>query len=84
MKYLVQSISTFHLAHVVEAENEEQAKLIATDADDNWQKWKGLQFVGTTPLDQAQDTIKALKAQDEFFWSGHSYLKDGKIEYKKE
>ena len=84
MKYLVQSTSTFHTVHVVEAENEEQAKLIATNADDNWQKWKGLQFVGVTPLDQAQDTIKSLKSQDEFFWSGYSYLKDGKIEYEKE
>lgn len=84
MKYLVQSTSTFHIAHVIEAENEEQAKQIATDADDNWQKWKGLQFVGVTPLDQAQDTIKALKSQGETFWSGYSYLKDGKIEYQKE
>lgn len=83
MRYLVQATSTFHLAHVIEAEDEEQAKLIAKDADENWQKWKGLQFVGVTPFDQAQDTIKALEAQGETFWSGYAHLKDGKVEYKK-
>jgi hypothetical protein len=83
MRYLVQSISTFHQAHVVEAENEEQAKAIVHNSDENWQKWKGLQFVGITPFDQAQDTIKALEAQNETFWSGYSYMKDGKVEYQK-
>jgi hypothetical protein len=84
VKYLIQTISTFHQAHVVEADSEEEAKLVVQQADDNWSNWKGLQFVGTTPLEQAQDIIKSLTNQGGTFWPGYSYLKDGKVEYKKD
>jgi len=40
-KYIVEQISIHRNVYVVEAENEVEAKKVASVADDNWQQWIG-------------------------------------------
>lgn len=80
-KYIVESISTFRSVHVVEANNEDEAFAIASEADDNWQEW-----LGVTKLDVSEYTENRVEhfRQKDFWWDGASYRnEDGVIEYKR-
>lgn len=79
-KYIVESISTFRSVHVVEAEDEQQAFVIASEADDNWQEW-----LGVTKLDVSEFTESRVEhfRQKDFWWDGSAYLNEmGAIAYK--
>ena len=80
MKYIVESLTTFRHVHVVEAENEEQAFAIASEADDNWQE-----FLGVVKLDvneYTEEQIKVFKGKD-YFWNGVAFInQDGNLAYR--
>jgi hypothetical protein len=79
-KFVVESVCTFYEIHVVEAENETQATLVAEHADDNWQK-----FLGTTNIDinEYTDARIAYFKEKDYFWDGCSYVdSDGFIAYR--
>jgi len=79
-KYIVETISTFRSVHVVEAENDEQAFAIASEADDNWQEW-----LGVTKLDVSEFTESRVQhfREKQYWWDGSCYLNEmGAITYK--
>jgi len=80
MKYIVETLSTFKLYHVVEAENEADAMLIAENADDNDQEFLGLMKYN---IEEATDTrLEKLKDKN-YFWKGTSFInEEGYIAYK--
>lgn len=81
MKYIVETLSTFRNVHVVEADSEEDALLIANNADDNWQEWLGLSKLDIRPYsDELKDYFKS---KGNYFWTGISSISnDGYIIYK--
>jgi hypothetical protein len=82
MKYIVETISTFRMCHVVEAESESDAKLIAEDADDNFQEHIGIMHYDIQPF--TEEAIAKYKAKEKgYFWDGVAYIgEDGYIGYK--
>jgi len=80
MKYIVETLSTFKLYHVVEAENEADAMLIAENADDNYQDWLG---ITKYDIEECTDTrLEKLKDKN-YFWNGISFInEEGCIAYK--
>lgn len=82
-KFIVETIGTFRQVHVVEAENEEDAYSIASEADDNWQEYLGELRVDCQ--EYSDEHIKRFK-EKEFFWDGIAYRdeeKDGIISYRR-
>ena len=69
-KYIVEQISVHRNVYVVEAENEEDAKKIASVADDNWQQWLGQLDVDVN--EYSEERIAYFKHKD-YFWDGVSY-----------
>lgn len=80
MKYIVETLSLFKLYHVVEAENEADAMLIAENADDNYQDWLG---IIKCDIEECTDIrLEKLKGK-EYFFDGVSFINDeGFIAYK--
>jgi hypothetical protein len=72
MKYLVEVLSTFRNVYVVEAENEEDALLVAENSDDNWQEWLGQQKLDVRVYDDSQKEY--FKSKDKYFWEGYTSL----------
>ena len=67
-RFSVESVSTFYEVHIVHAENEEQAKLIATQADYNASKWLGQQVSNVRVCDDVD--LNRLKELDDYFFAG--------------
>jgi hypothetical protein len=72
MKYLVEVLSTFRNVYVVEAENEDDALLVAENSDDNWQEWLGQQKLDVRPYTDEQKAY--FKSKDNYFWEGYTSL----------
>jgi len=82
-RFSVESVSTFYEVHIVHAENEEQAKHIASQADYNASKWLGQQISNVRVCDDA-DLVR-LKELDEYFFAGSATVdKEGNLYYLKE
>ena len=80
-RFTVESIITFYEAHVVEAENEEQAKLIATQSDANVSKFLGQQVANISEFDE-RDVPRLLKL-DTYFYRGYACMNsEGQLYYK--
>ena len=78
-KYIVEQISVHRNVYVVEAENEVEAKKIASVADDNWQQWIGQLDVDVN--EYSEERIAYFKHKD-YFWDGVSYKDaDGYLAY---
>ena len=73
-KFVVETINTFYEAHLVEAENEEEARLIASNSDYNASKWLGQQFVAVEKY--SKQDLERLKARDDYFFEGYSTIDD--------
>lgn len=68
MKYIVETISSFREIHVIEAENQEIAELIAQNSDYNLSKFLGQQTAAIYPY--SEDHVERFKNEDKYFWSG--------------
>ena len=79
MKYIIESVGVFRMVHVVECENEDDALLIAKNADDNWQEHLGvLKF---DIAEYSEEKVKRFREKD-YFWDGTSYINgEGRIAY---
>jgi hypothetical protein len=65
-RFVVESVSTFYEVHLVEAENEEEAKFIAQHSDYNASKWLGQQFASVSEFDKRD--LPRLKQVDSYFF----------------
>jgi 1-aminocyclopropane-1-carboxylate deaminase/D-cysteine desulfhydrase-like pyridoxal-dependent ACC family enzyme len=83
MRYIVESISTFHEMHVVEADSKEDAKLVAENADWNSSVHVGVQVLGVYAANE-HDKAR-MKAKDDYFFEGYSHInKEGVLAYHHE
>ena len=80
--FAVESFSTFHEVHLVEAKNEEEAKFIASNSDYNASKWLGQQISTVVEYNEVQNDRYG--QIDSYFFDGYAYLEeDGHLGYKK-
>lgn len=80
--FAVESFSTFHEVHLVEAESEEQAKAIAQHSDYNASKWLGQQI--STVVEYMPSEQERFNQLDSYFFDGYAYVdKTGHLGYKK-
>ena len=79
-RFVVETINTFYEAHLVEAENEEEAKLIVANSDYNASKWLGQQVTNITKFDKRD--LPRLKQLDSYFFEGFATIEDDYLVYK--
>jgi hypothetical protein len=78
--FIVETLSAYRHVHVVEADNKEDALVVADKADYNWEEYLGLLKIDVNEFTEEQ--IKVFKEKP-FFWSGVSYLDEsGEATYK--
>ena len=80
-KFTVESVSTFYEVHVVEAENEEEARFMVQHADYNASKWLGQQIANVSEFDERD--MPRLKNVDDYFFDGYSTIEDDYLLYRK-
>ena len=81
-KFVVESVCTFYEIHVVEAENEEMAAIIAAHSDYNASKWLGSQVANISKFKEKD--LPRLKNVDSYFFEGYACVDDnGHLIYKK-
>ena len=80
-KFLVETVSTFYEVHLVEAENEEEARFIVQHADYNASKWLGQQVANITEFDERD--MPRLKNVEEYFFEGYATIEDDYLLYRK-
>ena len=80
-KFLVETVSTFYEVHLVEAENEEEAKFITEHSDYNASKWLGQQIANVSEFDERD--MPRLKNVDDYFFDGYSTIEDDYLLYRK-
>ena len=67
-RFAVESLSIFSETHIVFAENEEEAKKIAAEADYNTSNWLGQKVIRVRDCGKKQ--IERYKQEDKYFFDG--------------
>ena len=80
-KFVVETVSTFYEVHLVEAENEDEAKFIVANSDYNASKWLGQQVANISEFDERD--MPRLKNVDSYFFDGYATIEDDKLFYRK-
>ena len=80
-KYVVETVSSFYEIHLVEAENEEEARFITENSDYNASKWLGQQVSNISEFDERD--MPRLKNVDSYFFDGYATIEDDKLLYRK-
>ena len=80
-KYVVETVSSFYEVHLVEAENEEEARFITENSDYNASKWLGQQVSNISEFDERD--MPRLKNVDSYFFDGYATIEDDKLLYRK-
>jgi len=80
-KFIVETLQTFHEVHVIEAENEEQAKKISEQSDYNASIYLGQTNVDVQKFSESK--LKRWKEREQYFFDGYAAIEDGNLVYKK-
>ena len=80
-KFVVETVSTFYEIHLVEAENEDEAKFIAANSDYNASKWLGQQVANISEFDERD--MPRLEKVDSYFFGGYATIENDKLLYRK-
>ncbi len=80
-KFIVETLQTFHECHIVEAENEEQAKKIAENSDYNASLHLGSTLIDVQTFSEAK--LKRWRERESYFFEGYASLEDEKLVYRK-
>ncbi len=79
-RFAVESLSIFSETHIVFAENEEEAKKIAAEADYNTSNWLGQKVIRVRDCGKKQ--IKRYKQEDKYFFESAAMIdEEGYIVY---
>ena len=78
-KFVVETVSTFFEVHLVEAENENEAKKIAGNSDYNASKWLGQQVANISEF--KEEDLPRLKQLDSYFFDGYAGVDNGYLRY---
>jgi len=80
-KFIVETLQTFHEVHVIEAENEEQAKKISEKSDYNASIYLGQTNVDVQKFSESK--LKRWKERESYFFDGYTAIEDGHLVYRK-
>ena len=80
-KFIVETLQTFHECHIVEAENEEQAKKIAENSDYNASLHLGSTLVDVQKFSESK--LKRWRERESYFFEGYAAVEDGHLVYRK-
>ena len=80
-KFIVETLQTFHEVHVIEAENEEQAKKISEQSDYNASIYLGQTNVDVQKFSESK--LKRRKEREPYFFDGYTAVEDGSLVYRK-
>lgn len=80
-KFVVETVNTFYEVHVVEAKDEEEAKVVASYSDYNASKWLGQQVANVSEFDERD--LPRLKQLDSYFFDGYAKIVNAKLIYMK-
>jgi hypothetical protein len=80
-KFIVETLQTFHECHIVEAENEEQAKKIAENSDYNASLHLGSTLVDVQKFSESK--LKRWRERESYFFEGYAAVEDGRLVYRK-
>jgi hypothetical protein len=80
-KYVVETVSTFYEIHLVEAEDEDEAKFIAANSDYNASKWLGQQVANISEFDERD--MPRLEKVDSYFFDGYATIENHKLLYRR-
>ena len=78
-KFVVETVNTFYEIHLVEAENEDEARLIANNSDYNASKWLGQQIANISEYDERDKP--RLERVDSFWFDGYATIEDDCVVY---
>ncbi len=73
-KYIVEVLTSFREAHVVEAKSREEAEKIAQNSDYNMSACLGTQILSVRP--HSEEAIEQYRDEDEYFWIGVKSVND--------
>jgi len=79
-KFVVETVNTFYEVHLVEAENEEEARFIVQNSDYNASKWLGQQVANISEFKKSD--LPRLKNVDSYFFEGFATIEDDYLVYK--
>ena len=80
-KFIVETLQTFHECHIVEAENEEQAKKIAENSDYNASLHLGSTLVDVQKFSESK--LKRWRERESYFFDGYAAVENGLLVYRK-
>ena len=80
-KFIVETLQTFQEVHVIEAENEEQAKKISEQTDYNASIHLGQTIIDVQKFSEAK--LKRWKEREPYFFDGYAVVEDGSLVYRK-
>ena len=80
-KFIVETLQTFHECHVVEAENEEQAKKIAENSDYNASLHLGTTLVDVQKFSESK--LKRWRERESYFFEGYAAIENDYLVYRK-
>ena len=79
-KFVVETVNTFYEVHLVEAKNEEEARLIVQHSDYNASKWLGQQVANISLFSESD--LPRLQSVDSYFFEGVATIEDDYVVYK--
>ena len=79
-KYVVETVNTFYEIHLVDAVDEDEARLIVQNSDYNASKWLGQQVANISEFKKSD--LPRLKNVDSYFFEGFATIEDDYLVYK--
>ena len=79
-RFVVETVNTFYEIHVVDAVDEDEARLIVQNSDYNASKWLGQQVANISEFKETD--LPRLKQVDSYFFEGVATIEDDYLVYK--
>ena len=79
-KFIVETLQTFHECHIVEAENEEEAKKIAENSDYNASLHLGSTLVDVQKFSESK--LKRWRDREPYFFESYAVIEGGYLVYR--
>ena len=79
-RFVVETVNTFYEIHLVDAVDEDEARLIVQNSDYNASKWLGQQVANISEFKKSD--LPRLKNVDSYFFEGVATIEDDYLVYK--
>lgn len=79
-RFVVETVNTFYEIHLVDAVDEDEARLIVQNSDYNASKWLGQQVANISEFKESD--MPRLKNVDSYFFQGVATIEDDYLVYK--